>query len=140
MSPGTTLSMVFRSVQGHNGESPRSGTTMVRTSRLSCKVFDHFRRTVAPVSEKKISPLHNCLVISNAATVWGSKFDIQRKLKNANEYKALKTRGFWKWSHAVKMDLSISSVIMVGILGVNGLFNLIAFMNNFLPPGKPGNL
>ena len=43
------------------------------------------------------------------------------KLKKANEYKALKITGLCNFLHSSKIFPSMSSVIMVGLIGVNGL-------------------
>ena len=71
--------IAFKTMIGHITEVPSAGMAMVLVSVLSCKVFDHLISTVAPISEKKMSPIHRCLETSKAVTECGNIFEIRRK-------------------------------------------------------------
>ena len=74
-------------------ESPNIGRGIVCVSVLFCIVFDHFTSTFAPWSVSIISPRANCLEGSQAAMECGSMLEICKKVKYANEYKAVNCMG-----------------------------------------------
>ena len=87
---GLLASNVFNAATGQIIVFPSAGMTMVLVSFLSRMVFDHLSKIVAPIGEKKISPLHKCLVTSKLEEVCGSIFEILRKEKKAKVYNAMK--------------------------------------------------
>ena len=57
-------------------ELPKAGMAMILVSVLSCRVLDHLISTVAPKSEKNMSPLHTYLETYKDAAECGSIIEI----------------------------------------------------------------
>ena len=80
--------MRCNALNGHKGDLPKAGIQMVVVFLRFWMVLDHFIITVMASEEKIRSPLHNCLVGSKEALLWGNKFESLRKEKKQKAYRA----------------------------------------------------
>ena len=83
--------MDVRALIGHKAEAPKEGMVTVVEETRSWIVLDHFIMTVAPESEKIISPTQRRLVESKALTACVSILDNVKNEKKQNKYNAVKT-------------------------------------------------
>ena len=93
--PRLEASMDLRALVGHRAETPKEGMVTVVEETRSRMVLDHLTMTVAPASEKIMSPIHKCLVKSKPLAACGNILDNLKKEKKAKEIQGYKNMGIW---------------------------------------------
>ena len=100
-------------------ELPKAGMVMVLVPVLSSKVLDHLISTVAPMSEKNISPLHKCLETSKVVGACGSMFEMRRNEKKANVYKEVMRQNQGNFNNFFPQLISYDNILYRSKLSIN---------------------